>query len=216
MFTASTNGKELHAIVHDGLLCEVLSWKMDVEEPNAAAIISTAMNEVSSMAMRTTEFQAMQMVKCEIIVQMTKDVSQKVAFESTVARVKAILGPAVADLDFIQLFEFLISNGVGTNTYVDEFLDWAAANINPNVRQLRFAAFTPINKMGEAPRSRMAAAKRAYRGKPIGGFCPSPESVWGNFTLEQLTPLEELLRFFHTQCKHLMSEWVVKSRIPPT
>ena len=66
---------------------------------------------------------------------------------------------AVADPELIQLFEFMISNGVGKNTYVEEFLDWAGASINPNKRQVRVAAFGPINKMCEGPRSKMATAK---------------------------------------------------------
>ena len=36
----SPNGKEFAEIVAEGILCEVLSWKMDVEEPKAALIIS--------------------------------------------------------------------------------------------------------------------------------------------------------------------------------
>ena len=213
LITSSVNGKQLGAIVRDGFLCRVLSWKMDVEEPDAAATISTAFNEVGQAAMRTTELQAFQVLKGEIILQMSKDVGQAVAFETTVARVKSILGPAAGDPDIVQLFDFLVSNGVGKNSYIDDFLHWATANINPNKRRLRFAAFVPINNMRPLPLSKCAVAKRAYRGQPTGGYCPNPEPVWATFTEEQLTPLEELLRFFHVQCKDLLSEWAVKARL---
>ena len=75
---ATTNGEQLKAIINDGIVCEVLSWKMDVEEPDAASLISQAMNESTAVAMRTTELSAIAVLKCEIIIQMNKDVSQRV------------------------------------------------------------------------------------------------------------------------------------------
>ena len=56
---ATANGKELQEIVNEGVDCEVLSWKMEVEEPTAAAVISGALNKCSDFAMRTTEWSAM-------------------------------------------------------------------------------------------------------------------------------------------------------------
>ena len=35
----TVNGKELLEVIAEGVSCEVLSWKMDVEEPTAAAVI---------------------------------------------------------------------------------------------------------------------------------------------------------------------------------
>ena len=185
---------------------------MDVEEPSAALVISTAANEVNSLQMRTTEIQAMKVLKGEIIVQMSKDKGQAVYFQSVFERVKNTMGSAVADPDLIELFEFLISNGVGKNTYIDDFLDWANVFVNPNKRQLRFAAFSPINKMPDAPGSRKAVAKRAYRGKPLYGYCPNPEATWETFTLEGLTPLEELLRFFHVRCNEIVKDFTPHCR----
>ena len=56
-------------------------------------------------------------------------------------------------------------------------------------------------------------AKRAYRGNPQHGFCPNPEAFWGQLTMEQVLPLEELLRFFHVQCNHILREWTARSRL---
>ena len=50
---ATENGKELMQVVNEGVYCEVLSWKMDVEEPTAASVISAALNKASDLAMRT-------------------------------------------------------------------------------------------------------------------------------------------------------------------
>ena len=53
---ATENGKELMEVANGGVYCEVLSWKMDVEEPTAASVISAALNKASDLAMRTTEW----------------------------------------------------------------------------------------------------------------------------------------------------------------
>ena len=50
---------DLERILRDGLLMEVLSWKMLVEEPTAASLISQALNKVQSMALRTSELTAL-------------------------------------------------------------------------------------------------------------------------------------------------------------
>jgi hypothetical protein len=36
----SQNGAELAELLGEGILCEVLSWKMDAEEPTAATVIN--------------------------------------------------------------------------------------------------------------------------------------------------------------------------------
>ena len=213
LIASTANGVQLKAIIRDGILCKVLSYRMDIEEPAAAAIISTAVNELSRMAMHMTAIQAFKVLQGEIIVQMNKDKGQEVAFQTTLARVKNILGPAADDPDIVQLFDFLVSNGVGCNSYIDDFLHWATANVNPNLRRLRFAAFTPINNMCGLPLSRCAVAKRALRGKPVGGYCPNPESMWGSYTMEQLRPLEDMLRFFHVGCSKILNDMEPKASI---
>ena len=213
LIASAVNCVQLKAIIHEGVLCKVLSYKMDLEEPGAAATISTAVNELNRMAMHTTEIQAFKVLQGEIILQMSKEVGQTVAFQTTLVRVKSILGPAANDPDIVQLFDFLISNGVGKNSYIDDFLHWATVSVNPNKRRLRFAAFTPINNMRPLPLTQCAVAKRAYRGKPTAGYCPNPESAWGSYTTEQLTPLEDLLRFFHVGCKDLLDEMLPTGRL---
>ena len=61
------NGKELGEAVQEGMRVEILSWKMDVEEPGAASIISQALNEGHAKALCTTELTAVAVLKGEII-----------------------------------------------------------------------------------------------------------------------------------------------------
>ena len=57
-------------VIEEGLDCEILSWKMDVEEPHAASVISQALNQPAMHAMRTTELTAVAVLKGEIIIQL--------------------------------------------------------------------------------------------------------------------------------------------------
>ena len=95
---------------------EVLAWQMDVEEPSAAAIISRALQKSHELALRTTELSALATLKGEIIRQMGKDLSQRVAFASVREKVMLQLDTAADDPDLADLFDLLINNGVGTNT----------------------------------------------------------------------------------------------------
>ena len=61
---------------------------MDVEEPKAALIISQAMKNPHQLSMQTSELTAIAALKGEIIVQMSKDVSQRVAYETVRDRVR--------------------------------------------------------------------------------------------------------------------------------
>ena len=199
---AHANGKELAEVLTEGMRVEVLSWKMDVEEPEAATTISEALNLPHQQAMRATELTAVAVLKREIIVQLGKDLSQRVAFQSVRDRVRSQLHTAADDPDLPEVFDFLISNGVGSNTYIDDFQQWAQAFVDSKKRQMRFSAFAVVNKMCEnCPLSKVAVLKRSYRKPPVNGFCPSPEPGWGDCKYQYLRILEELLRFFHAACK---------------
>ena len=176
---ATAEGQEILSLVNNGVWCEVLSWEMDVQEPPAASLISQAFNEFTEMAMRTAEITAIWVLKGEIIVQMSKDVGQQVAYQTVVDAVSSQLGTAIADPDLPEVFDFLISNGVGKNFYIDDFLD-CTAFVSNKKREFRLSAFGSINKMDRrAACSKMAVGKRAYRTKPYNGFCANRESVWG-------------------------------------
>ena len=113
---ATENGKELVEVINDGLDCEVLSWKMEVEEPGAASVISAALNKCSDFAMRCTEWSAMYALRGGII-KAAGALSERVAFKSVLAATHMELDSAADDPDLAELFDFLISIGVGKNTF---------------------------------------------------------------------------------------------------
>ena len=198
------NGKQLEWAIKDGFLAEILSWKMDVEEPKAAIIISNAMQAGNTIAMRTSELTAISVLKGEIIVQ-SANISQKVTFKSVLAETRKELSLAADDPDLIEVFLYLVSLGVGSNSYVNELQEFARFFVNSKYRQLRFAAFGCANAAPEnCPLVKLALIKRAYRKKPYNAFCPSPEQDWGKF--KHVMELEAILRFFHAYCKEEVSK----------
>ena len=100
-------------MVIEGFDCEILSYKMDLEEPTAASVISQALNKGQEVALRTTELTAVAVLKGEIMVQMSRTVGQRVAFQTVRERVRGQLDAAADDPDLPAVFEYLISSGVG-------------------------------------------------------------------------------------------------------
>ena len=104
------------------------------------------------------------------------------------------LDSAAEDPDLDQLFDFLISIGVGKNTYFDELADFQRIFVNSKLRQLRFGAFGVVNKLNaKFPRVKIAVIKRAYRKTPAGGWCPNPEGAWLAVSEQILQIAEDLL-----------------------
>ena len=131
----------------EGLDCEHLSWKMDVEEPDAASVISYALNRGHEMALHTTELTAVSVLKGEIIVQLSKNLGQRVAFQTVQERVRAQLDTAADDPDLPEVFDYLISAGVGKNSYIEDLLEFGGCFVDSKKRRLRFSAFAVANKI---------------------------------------------------------------------
>ena len=211
---ACANGSGLAEMLRDGIECEVMTWRMNFEEPSAAACISTALNEPQQLAMRTSELSAIKLLKGEIISQMGPNLDQQVAYRAVTAKLRLELNDAANDPDLQEVFDFLMHTGVGRNRYLDDLLDWAQSMVVSSMRQLRLGAFGVCNKMPrEANWSKCAVIKRAYKQPPQHGFCPSPESLWGllkwneatgNFAGTPIEFLEDLLRFFHVGCNGML------------
>ena len=60
---------QLHTTCKEGLLVEVLGWQIYTEEPGACSLISHALNVGNSLALRTTEFQALRVISGECALQ---------------------------------------------------------------------------------------------------------------------------------------------------
>ena len=72
---------DLGNVLRDGLLMEVLSWKMVVEEPTAASLISQALNTSHHLALRTSELTAVSVLSGAVALELEAAVAAEVCFE---------------------------------------------------------------------------------------------------------------------------------------
>ena len=79
---AVKNLQDLHKTCREGLLVEVLAWKIVVEEPGACALISNALNESSQLALHTTELTALAVLSGECGLHSNALNSHTIDFES--------------------------------------------------------------------------------------------------------------------------------------
>ena len=73
---------DLDRVLRDGVVMEVLSWKMCVEESTAASLISQALNNAHQLAFRTSELTAMAVLRGAVSLELESAVASEVAFES--------------------------------------------------------------------------------------------------------------------------------------
>ena len=160
---------------------EVLNWKMDLEEPTAASSISQALNKGHQLALRTSELTAVAVLKGEIIVQLPMHLGERVAFQTVRDRVRHQLDDAADDPDLPAVYDYLISAGVGYNSYADDLLDFAGKFVDSKKRRLRFTAFGNANAICEqAQWVRVALIKRAYRKSHATDSAPAQNLVGAN------------------------------------
>ena len=73
---------DLDRVLRYGLVMEVLSWKMCVEEPTAASLISQALNSAQHMALHTSELTAVHVLSGAVALALESAVAGEVCFET--------------------------------------------------------------------------------------------------------------------------------------
>ena len=101
----------LDRVLKDGLIMEVLSWKIMEEEPSAASLISQAINIGNHLALRTSELTAMSVLAGAAAFEFGSAVADAVCFETVREKVRTELDMYVDMPHFIDLFEFVVNMG---------------------------------------------------------------------------------------------------------
>ena len=193
----------LQRVMRDGLDMEVLSWKMMIEEPTAASLISQALNTAHNMALHTSELTALSVLSGAVGKEMESAVAGLVCFETVRERVRIELDMYVDQVGFIDLFEFVVNMGANANQWILHLLKFGEKFVDPKQRQLSLQAFADVNKIGlQFPRTKIAMVMRSYKKPPSRTWCPVPEAAWtSSAKAPSLPKLEALLRFFQCTCK---------------
>ena len=210
----NANCLELIEIVNIGALFEVLSWKMDIEQPDAASIISHALNSAQEIAMQQTEQQALQVLN-GMAIPWNANAAQAVAFSTVQAMAREHLGHVVDDLEFVDIYEYCSNLGMGRAPFLPDLLQYMSTFVDPKKRRLKFSAFAEANKLGlDCPRMKVALIKTCYRRKPQNGVCNNPSSFWAHAKDHEvcLQEGEQLLHYMHVTAAPQMQYLDPKSR----
>ena len=174
------NAVEMMEVINEGIYMEVLAYQIYIEEPDGCSLISQALNGNTEIALRTTELTALECLTNEITLMFETTKAEEIAVAVVKEKLRKQLDLYVDDPEFVEMFDFAISLGAKKNSFIPSFLTFAARYVNSKVRSMRLSAFTEINKIpASCPRSKIAVLKRSYRKKPVHGWCPAPEALWG-------------------------------------
>ena len=128
--------------------------------------------------------------------------SNILVFEFMKMRLQLSIPTFVAEPEFQEFFECVISLGASKSSFIPELIRFGSKFVNQKHRQLRLQAFMETNKViMNCPRTEIASLKRAYRKNPSHGYCPTPEAKFHKAPLSMVLKLEELLHYFHVCCK---------------
>ena len=92
-----------------GLEWEILSWRMDVEEPEAALIISIALSKKNEVAMKTGHLE----IWSTLVALCKPSADGSVPFEPVRDKLIDLYGAAVDHPDFVHAFRLVIDAGGG-------------------------------------------------------------------------------------------------------
>ena len=111
------------------------------------------------------------------------------------------------------VYAYLISAGVGCNSYADDLLDCAGKFVDSK------KATSPLHCVRKRQCNLRASSvgkgcphQKGIQEKPCNGFCPSPESSWSQCEWHHLESLDTLLCFSHVECKPFLDALQPQSR----
>ena len=81
MSAVAAKDADLANLLTEGLVMEVLSWKLYKEEPAACSLISQALNSGQTLALRTSELTALAVLSGTVTLELESAVADQVSFE---------------------------------------------------------------------------------------------------------------------------------------
>ena len=188
--------EEMAAHAQRGLLWEVLSWKMEVEEPTAFDNLQSALNQANNQALIEHEMELLNGLMTII-----RDTGAGLADQFNWRMVQDQLfksgNTVVAESpDFLVLCKVIVTalggtDGLGGGGYNHwaELKSWHECMINPKTRRVRLQVFAKLASVpAPYPRVRNAMFRLAYSGKT-----PSEEMILnGQVFLNTLNSLAHL------------------------
>ena len=162
-----------------GLEWEVLSWRMDIEEPDAAQIISIALNKKNEVAMKTGHLEIMSTLVS--LCEPTPDMS--VPFEPVRDKLIDLYGAAVDHPDFLHAFRLVIDAGGAGSVHMQDLETFTAVHVNQKLRKMRMEVYAVVAPYPvDFPKIKNACLKWSWRQTPHRGWCQVPPSILHRLT----------------------------------
>jgi len=191
----------------EGLLWEVLSYKVQTEEPEGCNIIQAALNSKNGLFLVSHEMQAVLAVARQSTAVAERGLSM--AFVRTA--VAATLPSFADDPNFPDLFRFVIELG-SQGRFVEDLRAFHEKFVNPRLRRLKLSSFGVVAQLPiTLPFLKVAAVKWMY-GIPAQDVKKGSCDVLHKQDLRPLisdqawqavaVAAEEALRFFHSDIAH--------------
>ena len=205
-------------VVDTGLLWEVLSWKMDVEEPDACSIIQAAMNAKGALFMLQHEMQAFARLCC-----LASAIAEQRLASTSVAnsivevarrQLRQTLPQYADDEGFLHMYRFVVDLGASNEVFCQDLLEFHQQWVNPEVRRIRLSVFGIMNLLPlHMPHLRVAGIKHVYSCETRflkHGFCDNLSVKQVRDALQKHSATAEfaelVMNWFHTHTRGLGTE----------
>ena len=195
--------------VRDGLLMDVLSADLDVEEPEGAEIISAACNVKNSASLIPHEMEGI--VLTSTYCSKSSDVAGAVAYDTLRDKLAQSMPHIANDPDFICIFKFVIEVGAGGSNHINFLNQFVGRFVDPKKRHLRLASFSVVSELpATAVHLKIALLICAYTREPTHMYCDGPSRpLWKKITAkhwELLEHAQQLLFFFSEKKQHVLAK----------
>ena len=130
-----------HGLCLTGLTWEILSWKMDFEEPEAALVIAIALNKKNDAAMKTGGLEIW-----NTLVRLCKPEPHTgvTAFAPIRDTIIELCGSAVDSPHFLSMFRLVLDQGGADSPHLADLKEFTSAFVNPKIRKLRDETYSVI------------------------------------------------------------------------
>ena len=155
---AGRDGAFAEAAQH-GLLWEVLSFKIQVEEPEGCSVIQAALNSKNGLYMAAHEMQAVLAVARHA----TAVAERGLTMQTVRRRVQETMPHYAMDELFPDLFRFVIDLGGLDGPFLDDLRMFHEKQVNPKLRRLKLSSFALVGTLPiKLPFLKVAAIKWMY------------------------------------------------------
>ena len=200
----SPTGNAWKAMWEGGISMEVLSHKMILEEPAAAALISQALNRGQALALQTSVLTAIKALMGQCLVNQHKLLNQEIGYPTVRENLRDELPDFVDETEFVDLFSFVLDLGGAQKDamHLIHFVRFGERFVNPTLRRLRLESFSKVREISNDYNwTKICMLVRALRSQPFKTWCPCPDKSLLGMPDIFFKRTEEVLTYFHVDCK---------------